>query len=84
MEVEREGRMDSVTVAVEYEYEFSEEALVKALDRHPETTAILNANPNGRPTGAAIEHAQRAGVGLFKLGELMGALNYTGDDFIGY
>ena len=84
MEIVREGDLDSVCIAIEYEYEFSEEALVKALKRHPDVDAILNANPNGTPTRAARGHATEANVGLFKLGELMGALRYDGDSFFNY
>lgn len=84
MQLIRVGALPPVTVAVEYEYEFTEEALVAAIQRHRAAQAILNANPNGRPTQAALAHARFAGVGLFNLGELMGALNYDGDKFINY
>ena len=84
MKIVRSGSLPPVTVAIEYEYEFAEEALVKAIQRHRGVSAILNANPNGRPTRAALEHAKSTGIGLFSLGELMGALNYGGNDFINY
>ena len=84
MEVDRVADLNSIRVAVEYEYEFSEEALVKALKRHPDADAVLNANPNGTPTDAALGHAKVASVGLFLLADLMGALNYDGDAFFHY
>lgn len=84
MTIVRKGGLDSICIAIEYEYEFSEEALVKALKRHPEVHAILNSNPNGTPTRAALQHAAQARVGLFKLRELMGALRHDGDSFFDY
>jgi len=84
MRLERHGGLDDVTVAIEYEYEFSEEAVVRALTRHPGVDVILNSNPNGRPTSAALSHARHAGVPIFSLGELMGALNYEGERFRTY
>ncbi|MBP5938535.1 hypothetical protein [Streptomyces acidiscabies] len=74
MRIARAGGMSDVTVSVEYGYEFGEEALVKALDRHPGMDVVLNSNPNGRMTAAALEHAKHAGVRLLNLSSLMGAL----------
>ncbi|GGU32808.1 hypothetical protein [Streptomyces lavendofoliae] len=84
MKIIRFGGASDKLVAIEYEYEFTEEALVRALKRHPGADVVLNSNPNGRPTGSALRHAKDAGVALFKIGELMGALNYDGDAFIKY
>jgi hypothetical protein len=75
MRVERHSGLSDLVVAVEYEYEFSEEAVVHALSRHPAANVILNGNPNGRPTNAALAHAQHAGVSLVKIGELMSNLS---------
>lgn len=58
--------------------------MVRALARHPGVDVILNSNPNGRPTGAALSHARDAGVPIFGLGGLMGALNYDGERFRTY
>ncbi|MEW2094781.1 hypothetical protein AB0882_00730 [Streptomyces sp. NPDC012485] len=84
MKIIRFGGASDKLVSVEYEYEFTEEALVRALKRHPGADVVLNSNPNGRPTGAALQHAEDSGVALFKIGELMGALNYDGDEFLNY
>jgi hypothetical protein len=84
MRVRREGALGDVVVAVEYEYEFTEEALVSAIARHPDAHVILNANPNGRATKAAYSHARDAAVAIFGLSELMGALNYDGEQFRAY
>jgi hypothetical protein len=78
MRLHRGDALSNVTVAVEYEYEFSEEALVRAIQRHPDADVILNANPNGSRTTAAQSHADDTGVPVFKVGELMGALNFDG------
>lgn len=79
LHLKRKGSLSDVVVAIEYEYEFTEEATVHAINRHPDADIILNANPNGTATTAAYAHARDAGVSIFKIGELMGALNYDGD-----
>ena len=84
MEVVRVGDLDPICIAIEYEYEFSEEALVRAIKRHPDANAVLNSNPNGTPTDAALSHAKEARVGLFRMSHLRGALNYGGDSFFNY
>jgi hypothetical protein len=76
MRILRAGGLSDVTVSVEYGYEFGEEALVKALDRHPGMDVVLNSNPNGRMTAAALEHAKHAGVRLLSLTSLMGAMKH--------
>jgi hypothetical protein len=83
MQLVRDG-LSTVEIAVEYEYEFGEEALVRALNHHPGVDAVLNSNPNGKPTTAALKHAEQAGVGLFSFRELMGALNFEGSAFRNY
>ena len=84
MELVRMADLGSIRVAIEYEYEFSEEALVRALKLHPNANTVLNSNPNGTPTVAALRHAKEAGVGLFDRAQLMGALNYDGESFFNY
>jgi hypothetical protein len=78
MRVSRVHPLSDVTVAVEYEYEFGEEAVVRAIQRHPDADVILNANPNGSTTTAARSHAHDAGVAVFRISELMGALHLDG------
>jgi hypothetical protein len=84
MRLNRHGGLSDVTVAVEYEYEFSEEAMVCALARHPDVDVVLNSNPNGRPTSAALTHAAHTKIPIFSFTELMGALNYDGENFRAY
>lgn len=72
--VRRRGRKD-VVVGIEHVYEFGEEAVVHALERHPDIDAILNSNVNGTMTRAARRHASQLGVGLFDLRGLMSALH---------
>ncbi|MFI1619674.1 hypothetical protein ACH4VT_22320 [Streptomyces lydicus] len=74
MRLTRSGGMPDVNISVEYGYEFGEEALVKALARHPGVDVVLNSNPNGRATSLALEHAEHAGVRLLDLSALMGVL----------
>jgi hypothetical protein len=80
----RRDSLGDVVVAMEYEYEFTEEAVVRAIERHPDVDVILNANPSGRVTAAAYAHAIEARVPVYKIGELMGALNYDGEQFRNY
>ncbi|MBO1418400.1 hypothetical protein [Streptomyces sp. FH025] len=75
MKLIRVGRMPNVRLSVEYEYEFGSEALVKALEHHPGVNVVLNSNPNGKPTRAAMRHAENAGVRLLDMSSLMGILN---------
>jgi hypothetical protein len=84
LRLRRRGRLSDVVVAVEYEYEFSEEGVVQAINRHPDADVLLNANPNGGGTVAAYSHAYHANVAIYKTGELMGALNYDGDQLLSY
>lgn len=63
--------LPALTVAVAYEYEMTEEALVRAIQRHPGAQIIYNANPNGRPTEAALGHGQFASVETYRFGDLM-------------
>lgn len=71
MHVRRAGALDALRIAVEYHYEFTEEALVHALERHPEADVVYNANPTGKVTEAAYNHAGHAGVEVLGLGGLM-------------
>ncbi|MBP2581825.1 hypothetical protein J3A78_002303 [Streptomyces sp. PvR006] len=75
MRLVRHGGMPDIRVSVDYGYEFGEEALMQALERHPEVEVVLNSNPNGRFTSAALRHAENAGVRIFDMSSLMGALN---------
>lgn len=84
MLLRREGALSNVVVAVEYEYEFTEEALVRAITRHPDADLILNSNPNGSTTQSAYSHARNADVPIYRLAELMGALNYDRDRLRSY
>lgn len=84
MVVRRSASLGDVTIAVEYEYEFSEEAAVNAIGRHPDADIILNANPSGTTTTVAYAHARDVRVPIYGLRELMGALNYDGDRLRNY
>jgi hypothetical protein len=84
MRLRRTGSLSDVVVAIEYEYEFSEEAVVRAISRHPDADVLLNANPNGTATAAAYSHAYDAGIAIYKTRELMGALNYDGAQLRNY
>jgi hypothetical protein len=80
----RRGPLSNVTVAIEYEYEFTEEAIVRAIRRHPDADLFLNANPSGTTTAAAYSHVRHAGRSIYNTSELMGALNYDGEQLHNY
>lgn len=84
LRLSRSGGLDDVIVAVEYQYEFTEEAAVSSLERHPAADVILNGNPNGKTTRAALDYAEQTGVPIFGSKELMGAINYAGERFRHY
>lgn len=84
LRLQRDAFLSDLVVAIEYEYEFTEEATVRAIRRHPEADVILNANPNGRLTTAARRHTRNTKVPIFTISELMGALNYDGEQFRNY
>jgi hypothetical protein len=84
LRLSRSGGLDDVIVAVEYQYEFTEEAAVSALERHPDAEVILNGNPNGTATRSALSYAEQTGVPIFSATELMGAISYEGERFRRY
>ncbi|MGI8757312.1 MAG: hypothetical protein ACR2MB_15945 [Acidimicrobiales bacterium] len=73
--VSRVGTFDPLRIAVEQHYEFTEEALVHALKRHPKVNVVYNANPNGTVTQDAHSHAGHAGVEVLGLGDLLRRLH---------
>jgi hypothetical protein len=75
MHVYRVGALSPLRIAVEYHYEFTEEALVQALERHPDVDVVYNANPNGKVTEAAYSHAEHADVEVLGFKELMTRLH---------
>jgi hypothetical protein len=84
LRIRRVGTLSDVVVSVEHEYEFSEEAAVRAISRHPDAQIILNSNPNGTATMAAYSHARDAQVPIYNLSELMGAINHEGTQLLYY
>lgn len=84
MLVKRRGGSSDMIAAIEYEYEFSEAAFVRALEHHPDAQVVINANPNGGATNAAHAHAESAEVPILGIAEVMGALNLDGEYFRGY
>ncbi len=84
MLVKRRGRLSEMIAAIEYEYEFGEAALVRALKYHPDAQMVINANPNGGSTNGAQAHAEAAGVAILSIKEAMGALNFGGASFREY
>lgn len=76
IEITRKDNLRDLTISVEKEYEFGEEAMVNALSRHPDVDTVVNARVAGKLTRAAIEHARNAEVGLFGVRDFMRSLRY--------
>jgi hypothetical protein len=81
MLITRRGDLSDVIAAIEYEYEFSEEAFVRALKHHPDAEVVINTNSNGGPTDAALTHAESAEVPIYGIADVMRALNFDGAEF---
>ena len=71
-------------VFVTHTYFFTEYSYERALAEDPNISAILCANPYSGYTQSAKERCLEDRVGLFTLGEFMGALNFEGDRFLNF
>jgi hypothetical protein len=84
MLIRRQGGLGDMIAAIEYEYEFSEAAFVRARKRHPDARMVINANPCGGTTDVACARAESAEVPILGIAEVMGALNLDGERFRRY
>jgi len=78
----KDGR--TLRVFVTNTYYFTEYSFERVLIIDPEVDAIICSNPSGRYSASAKELSITKGIGLFMLGEFMGALRLKGDDFLNY
>jgi hypothetical protein len=74
----------TVTVFMTDVYEFTVSDYEQLRERFPEVNCIVMASEWNHFTTAAREEARAEGIATFHFKGLMGALNYTGDDFLDY
>lgn len=75
MRLTRSRGLPDVTLAVDEQYEFSAEAVIDAVNLHPDVDIICDNNPNGRVTSSAIAQAEHSGVEVLKRRDLFSRLH---------
>jgi len=65
-------------------YFFTDYTYEKILIEDPNINVIICSNPYSQYTDSAKRRCAEDNIGLFKLGEFMGALNYQGERFLNY
>jgi predicted nucleotidyltransferase len=78
----QDGR--TLKVFVTHTYYFTEYTLDRVLEVDPAIDAILCSCPYSSYTYSAKRHCIERGIGLFKLGEFMGAVRLTGEKYLNY
>jgi len=74
----------TLRVFVTNTYYFTEYSLDRVLAIDPEIDAIICSNPSGQYSNSAKEQCIEHKVGLFMLGEFMGAVRLKGEGFLNY
>ncbi|TBO56875.1 hypothetical protein EYS09_25660 [Streptomyces kasugaensis] len=77
-------RKCAVTLFVTNVYTVGVADVQDVAEEHPSVTCILTVSAWNSYTERAKEYARSINIGLFRFYEWMGALNYDGDDFLGY
>ena len=75
MRVVRRSNLAPLIVSVDEQYEFSVEALINAINLHPDADVVCDNNPNGRVTAEAQNYAEHAGKEVMKLRDLYARLH---------
>lgn len=71
-------------IFVTHTYFFTEYTYEKVLSADPNVSAIVCSNPYSGYTPSVKERCLAANIGLFKLSEFMGALNFDGERFTNF
>lgn len=74
----------TLRVFVTNTYYFTEYSLERVLTIDPNIDAIICSNPSGQYSTSAKEQCIEHEVGLFMIGEFMGAVRLKGDEFLNY
>ena len=78
----QDGR--SLKVFVTNTYYFTDYTLDRVLEMDPAVNAIICSSPAGQYSDSAKQECIERGIGLFMLGEFMGAIHQTGDRYLNY
>ena len=78
----RDGR--KLKVFVTNTYYFTDYTLDRVLEVDPAVNAIICSSPAGQYSDSAKELCIERGIGLFMLGEFMGAINLSGDQYLNF
>lgn len=78
----RDGR--ALKVFVTNTYFFTDYTLERVLEVDPAVNAIICSSPAGQYSDSAKAHCIERGIGLFMLGEFMGAIHLSGDHYLNF
>lgn len=78
----RDGR--KLKVFVTNTYYFTDYTLDRVLEVDPAVNAIICSSPAGQYSDSAKKLCIERGIGLFMLGEFMGAINQSGDQYLNF
>lgn len=78
----RDGR--ALKVFVTNTYYFTDYTLDRVLEFDPAVDAIICSSPAGQYSDSAKQHCIERGIGLFMLGEFMGAILHRGDQYLNF
>jgi predicted nucleotidyltransferase len=78
----RDGR--KLKVFVTNTYYFTDYTLERVLEVDPAVNAIICSTPAGQYSDSAKELCIERGIGLFMLGEFMGAIHQSGDQYLNF
>lgn len=74
----------SIKVFVTNTYYFTDYTLDRVLEVDPAVDAIICSSPAGQYTDSAKQQCIERGIGLFMLGEFMGAIKHSGDQYLNF
>ncbi|MBI1325582.1 nucleotidyltransferase domain-containing protein [bacterium] len=78
----RDGR--TLKVFVTNTYYFTDYTLDRVLEVDPGVDAIICSSPAGQYSDSTKQQCIERGIGLFMLGEFMGAIHHTGDQYLNF
>lgn len=78
----KDGR--TLKVFVTNTYYFTDYTLDRVLEVDPAVNAIICSSPAGQYSDSAKQECIERGIGLFMLGEFMGAILHSGDQYLNY
>ncbi len=74
----------TLKVFVTHTYLFTDYTLDRIIEADPAIDAIICSNPYGQYSTSAKQHCIANNIGLFNLGEFMGAINFDGERYLNF